>query len=421
MWFYLTFAVIAGGCATFVIHSLLKNTDSDQSTVALDGSQKTTKDVAFYQRQLTDIDRDVATGTLSEEEAARTRVEISRRLLDADNRAQNASQVNAAPKKVTYTVAFAITVLMFGAGGYLYSNLGGAGLPDAPLAQRYLIGEEAYKGRLSQEQAELETPQQTVQIGDEDLALIEQLRVALKERPTDAVGHRLLAKQEAALGNFTAARLAQSRVVEIAGPTDVTTNDLILLGRIMVYGTAGYVSPQAEAIWGEVLARAPSTGEARFYMGLMFTQTGRPDVAFPFWEPLMETGDQSAPWMDTVREQIATVAYLAGEKYTPPASDATVLPGPNAEQVNAAQEMSMEERQEMIVGMVANLGEKLEDGEGTVQEWARYIRANGVLGNMEAAKEAHATASAKFADDAASLQIINESLLDAPATQGASE
>lgn len=417
MWFYLTFAVLAGGCATFVIHTLLKTSASDTGSSPSDAPQEQTKDVAFYQRQLTDIDRDVANGTLTKEEAARTRIEISRRVLDADKRAQNKTPSSAAPKAVTIGAAVAVALLLFGGGGYLYASLGDNGRADLPLAERYLIGEEAYNARISQEEAEQAAPDRTVQIGEEDRNLIEQLRTALEDRPDDATGHRLLAKQEANLGNYTAARLAQSRVVEIAGPQDVATEDLILLGRIMAYGTAGYVSPQAEAIWGEVLARDIDTPEARFYMGLLYAQTERPDIAYRFWEPLPETGNPNALWMSTLREQFATIAYLAGEKYTPPESQTppqtTALAGPNAEQVEAAQDMSPEERQQMIVDMVTNLGEKLGTGEGTAQEWARYIRANSVLGNDDIAKQAFDTATIKFENDEIAAKYIWQSGIEA--------
>lgn len=413
MWFYLTFAVIAGGCATFVIHSLLKNSGSDEIASPSDAPQEHTKDVAFYQRQLADIDRDVKNGTLSEDEAERTRIEISRRVLDADKRAQASSGSGTAPKAVTIGAAIAVAVLLFGGGAYLYSSLGDNGRADLPLAERYLLGEEAYNARISQEEAEQAAPDRTIEIGEEDLALIEQLRTALEDRPTDAKGHRLLARQEANLGNYTAARLAQSRVVEIAGQQDVATDDLILLGRIMVYGTAGYVSPQAEAVWGEVLARDIDTPEARFYMGLLYTQTERPDIAYRFWEPLLTTGDPNALWMPTLQEQFPTVAYLAGEKYTPPAPQAAALPGPNAEQVEAAQDMSPEERQQMILDMVSNLGEKLETGDATAEEWARYIRANSVLGKDDIAKQAFDTATAKFVDDEIGAKLIWQSGIEA--------
>lgn len=418
MWFYLTFAVIAGGCATYVILNLFKN---NASSAAPDGTDAATKDVDFYQRQLADIENDVASGTLSKEDAARTRVEVSRRLLDADTRAQQNTQTSSAPKAANIAMAIALVALLFGMGGYLYVALGDDGRADAPLAKRFMQADEVYKNRPTQKEAEESAPERSVTIDEQDMELINQLRTALEQRPGDAVGYKLLARQEAQLGNYAAARRAQSRVIEIAGPEKAETDDLVLLGRIMVYGTNGYVSPEAEAIWKEILRRDPNLSEARFYMGLMFTQTERPDVAYVFWEPLLETANPNAPWMQTLRDQFASVAYYAGKDFTPAAQVSDTQPGPTAEQVADAQDMTPQEREEMILGMVERLGARLETGEATAEEWARYIRTNSILGNDDIAKDAYDEAKLLFADDPVGSKFIFQSGVETGIIEAASE
>ena len=61
------------------------------------------------------------------------------------------------------------------------------------------------------------------------------------------------------------------------------------------------------------------------------------------------------------------------QAYQPPA-------GPSAEDVKAAQEMSPEERAQMIIGMVDSLALKLEDSPDNPQGWVRLLRARTVLG-----------------------------------------
>lgn len=61
------------------------------------------------------------------------------------------------------------------------------------------------------------------------------------------------------------------------------------------------------------------------------------------------------------------------QAYQPPA-------GPSAEDVKAAQEMSPEERAQMIIGMVDSLAQKLEDSPDNPQGWVRLLRARTVLG-----------------------------------------
>ncbi|MEP3888828.1 MAG: hypothetical protein ABJN69_00090 [Hellea sp.] len=53
--------------------------------------------------------------------------------------------------------------------------------------------------------------------------------------------------------------------------------------------------------------------------------------------------------------------------------------GPNAAQMQAAQEMTPQERAEMINAMVEGLAARLEDNPNDPQGWARLIRARTVL------------------------------------------
>ena len=99
------------------------------------------------------------------------------------------------------------------------------------------------------------------------------------------------------------------------------------------------------------------------------------------------------------------MAFRAGVDYspiTPPAApDATapVLAGPSAEDLSAAQEMSPQDRQEMIQGMVARLSDRLATEGGTAPEWAQLIGALGVLGQTDRAKAIYAEAKTRFAED----------------------
>lgn len=396
MWFYLTVAVIAGISATYVCRSFFSRTQ------LTDGDAQ---DVEFYRRQLTEIDHDLDHGNLSPEDAARTRVEVSRRLLEADKRATHSTQnTDPVSRHASGIAAVGVVALLFGAGGLVYAQLGGNGRPDAPLAARFAQSHEIYENRISQAAAEERVPEQHVQLSEEDLALVDKLRTALESRPDDAEGFRHLARQEAQLGNYTAARNAQTRVVELAGPDEVASNDLILLARIMAYGANGYVSPEAEALWSEILQRNPNNAEARYYLGLMYAQIKRPDITYIFWEPIPDLGDPSAPWMARFNEQFGDIAYFAGKNL----KESETLAGPTSEQMASAQDMSAEERQEMILAMVANLGDRIDEGDATAAEWAQFIRAKSVLGDNEVAKEYFDRAKALFAENSEDSLIIKQ-------------
>ena len=206
------------------------------------------------------------------------------------------------------------------------------------------------------------------------------------------------------MGRFAEAWKAKARSVELKGPDAATVQDFADLADMMVLAAGGYVSPQAEAVLGQALARDPSNGVARYYTGLMMSQTGRPDLAFNVWANLLSEGPADAPWQEPVRAQIDEMAMRAGVDYvaparTDPARTDPALPGPSASDIEAASEMSAGDRMAMIEGMVSGLSERLASEGGPPEDWARLIRAYGVLGQQQAAAAIWAEAQTVFPDD----------------------
>ena len=73
--------------------------------------------------------------------------------------------------------------------------------------------------------------------------------------------------------------------------------------------------------------------------------------------------------------------------------------GPTAEQVQAAQEMTPEERAEMIIAMVEGLAARLEDDPYDEQGWTRLIRSRAVLGQADKLTADTARVKEIFKDD----------------------
>ena len=65
-------------------------------------------------------------------------------------------------------------------------------------------------------------------------------------------------------------------------------------------------------------------------------------------------------------------------------------PGPSAEQVQQAQDMSPEDQQAMIRSMVERLAEKLKDNPDDLAGWQRLAQAYRVLGDTAGLAEAEA-------------------------------
>jgi len=62
-------------------------------------------------------------------------------------------------------------------------------------------------------------------------------------------------------------------------------------------------------------------------------------------------------------------------------------PGPTTEQIQAAQQMSVEDRAQMILSMVDGLAARLEESPKDSQGWTRLLRARNVLGQTDQAEK----------------------------------
>ncbi|HSF65024.1 MAG TPA: c-type cytochrome biogenesis protein CcmI [Paracoccaceae bacterium] len=361
-------------------------------------------DLRVYRDQLREVEKDLARGVIGPDEADRLRAEVSRRILEAD-RALAAVRAGGAATGPGLRVMAALVALAVAGGTFLlYRDLGAPGYPDLPLQARIAASDDLRATRPAQADAQAQLPPSPApDVAPEFLALMDQLRATLAERPGDLQGHQLLARNEANLGNHAAAWAAQSRVIEIQGPA-APAEDYAVLAELMVIAAGGYVSPEAEAALRAALERDPRNGLARYYWGLMLLQVGRADQAFPIWRALLEGSAPTDPWVPFVRERIGDVAYMAGVDYTPP--PATAAPGPTEADIAAAGAMSPADRMEMIRGMVDNLGAKLAAEGGTAEEWARMIRSLGVLGETDRARAIWTEAQANFAGRDADLVII---------------
>src|SRR6056297_1024971 len=324
-------------------------------------------DLQVYRDQLKEVDRDAARGVISEAEAERLRSEVSRRVLAADAQLRAGGDTGGQPGRGGLVVAILVAIVLAGGSVALYTQVGAPGYRDVPLKTRLAVSDAARQNRLSQAEAEARVPTPDVppQASAEFMELMEKLRQTVAERTDDLRGLTLLVRNEAAIGNMTAAYEAQAQLIEAKG-AQASAADYAFKADLMISATGGYVSQEAEDALRTALERDPSQPTARYYLGLYLMQVDRPDAAFRTWDALLRESDPTAPWVATIRERIEELAWRAGvtEYQLPPAPDGPA-PGPSAADVDAAGDMSVEERQEMIRGMVQGLSERLANEGGT--------------------------------------------------------
>ncbi|HMO73396.1 MAG TPA: c-type cytochrome biogenesis protein CcmI [Paracoccaceae bacterium] len=358
-----------------------------------------TADAAVYRDQLAEIARDLSRGVIPADEAERLRAEVARRLLEADRTARG-SEASAARGPGSAGVVLSVA-LVAGGGltGYLW--LGAPGYPALPLAGRIATAEALRAARPAQAAAEALATLPDRPVPDAQFAaLMAQLRARTAERPDDPEGQRLLAENEARLGNFAAAHAAQARWIALRG-AQATAADQAFHARLMVAAAGGTVSAEAAAALARALAADPAEAEALFLNGLAEAQIGRPDLAFANWARYLDVAPPGHPFLPEVRGNIALVATAAGVRYTPPPER-----GPTAGDVAAAGALSADERAALVRSMVEGLAARLAEEGGPAEDWARLIGALGVLGETDRARAIWDEAQGRFAGREVDLSLL---------------
>ncbi|MEM9910144.1 MAG: c-type cytochrome biogenesis protein CcmI [Pseudomonadota bacterium] len=398
MIFWMVTITLALACGAILALALLRGRVGDAPPEAYD--------LQVYRDQMKEVDRDLARGVLTEEEAERIRTEVARRILAADAKLKARETSDTQPKLGGRVMAAMLILGLVAGGGALYAWLGVPGYGDLPRAARLAASEEERLSRLDQAAAEARLPARAplAQLEPDFANLLVQLRQAVSDRPGDVRGLTLLARNEALIGDYTAAHRAQMLLIEAKGDA-ATAEDFSVLADMMVSATAGYVSSDAELALRASLARDSENRRARYYLGLYFIQIDRLDSAFRTWDQLLRDSTSDDLWTPVLREQLPELAWRAGNaRYELPAEDDSVPL--SQQQIEAAGEMTREERAEMIRGMVEGLSERIETEGGSVEDWARLTNALAVLGDFDRVRTTLEQARIEFADRPLDLDLI---------------
>ncbi len=412
MTFWILIAMLALAVGAILTWALLRGRTG--------GTPAAAYDLKVYRDQLKEVDRDLARGVIDAADAERVRNEVSRRILAAD------AQLQAGPDGAGRTnhpaLALALIGLTLGGALALYTQIGAPGYSDLPMAARIAASDQARATRLSQAEAEAKTPAlpPAPEVSQEYLSLMEKLRDTVASRPDDLRGLRLLVRNETSLGNVAAAHRAQSEVIRVKGDA-ANAADYALLADLMIAAAGGYVSTEAEAALRRTLELDPAHPTSRYYLGAYMMQVDRPDAAFRIWQALLRDSPAGAPWVLPVRDQIEEAAWRAGVTYTlpplPGADGDTPMPGPSPDEIEAAQQMSAQERQDMIRAMVSQLATRVENEAVPPADWARLITAYGVLGESELAQNVWENAQKTFWDAPDALDLIRHAAQQAGVAQ----
>lgn len=337
---WLVFALLTGAAVMSVLWPLARKGESVDAAAT---------DIAFFEDQIAEIDRESAEGRLSSEDAEIARTEASRRLL----RAHAASGAAASSSRRNAIAAAAAAIVLIPALAlFLYARLGHSNLPDLPLQAR-LDAKPSHS----------------------DLAsAVARIEAHLAEHPEDGRGYEVVAPFYLRTGRADDAVEAYAKALRLLG---ATPQRHATLGEARVLAAQGRVTPEAERDFEAAQALDPRAAMPRFYLGLGAAQTGQNDKAADIWTKLLADGPKDAPWRERVE---ALLAQLRGA----PAADAA----PSSEAGAKIAAMPEGQRLEAIRSMVERLRGKLEQNGDDVDGWLRLIRAYSVLAETEKAKNA---------------------------------
>ena len=339
--FWIVVAILTAAVAIVLMYPLMRKTEASQT--------RREGEVAVYRDQLAELDRERAAGLIGDTEADYARAEIGRRLLAAAE-AEEQSGKETRPRRHNLAASL-ITVLLPALGLCLYIWNGSPEVPDMPL------------------EARLEKP------GNDMNLLVARAERHLAQNPEDGAGWDILAPIYFKTLRLGDAELAYRNALRILGPSP---ERLTGLGETLVAGNDGIVIEAARAAFAEAEELKPGNPRARFYLALSLEQAGKAEEARAAFTALAADAPAGAPWLPLVQEHIARTGGVA----TPAA------PGPTAEDMAAAKDMTASDRQAMIEGMVSSLDAKLKENPADFEGWMRLVRAYSVLKNEAKAGEA---------------------------------
>ncbi len=320
--------------------------------------------LAILRDQLAEIERDEARELISASEARDAGIEVKRRLLAL-------GKVSAGTSTQTGRGGWLLgaAMVIVGASGVgLYALLGAPNVPSVPYADR--VDERAASTEIAGLAAELRD------------------RLEADENGGPLDGWVLLGQTYMRMNAYAGAVEAFSVAVDHPNANSATFSQL---AEALIAAEDGVVTPPAEAAVETALERDPRNPAAVYYQAVALDQTGRTAVAYDALAARIALETEIMPWMEAYIGQLNRIGERLGRQPVGPMmllSGSPDAPGPNADEIGAAAQMSAEDRAAMVQSMVARLAARLEEEPDDLEGWLRLANAYSVLGELDAARDA---------------------------------
>lgn len=319
-----------------------------------EAGSSTSYDIEVYRDQLSEVDSDETRGLIGAREAAEARAEIGRRILRSNDEADPVVAGQGTATKWLALIAVAcIPLVSWGT----YTAIGSPDLPGQPLQARL----------------EKNPSENTIE------ELIVRAESHLAQNPADARGWDVIAPIYVRVQRYQDAINAYRNAIRLGGSDARRQSGL---GEALSAANQGVITSAARQAFLAALELEPRNSKALFFTAMADAQSGRAGEAIARWQTLADDAPDQSPWRNAALNAIAAVQARAD------AGDPAEQPGPDAEDLAAAENMSAEDRGAMIESMVASLAAKLEENPLDREGWQRLVRSYLVLGKQSEAQVA---------------------------------
>jgi cytochrome c-type biogenesis protein CcmH len=383
--------ILCSAAAVAVSIPLIRRYESSAQTAA--------RGLEIYKDQIKEVETDLSVGTISTVDAEQAKTEIQRRLVSASRSVEQVRPLTPAWRGLALASTAGLVIL---GSVNLYGYLGSPDLPTAPVRQ---IAVAAPDATAQQPAAALpqaaqipaaETPAAPAANGTGQVSdMIQKLALRLQANPKDAEGWRMLGWSYFNIQNYDQSVAAYAKAVALDGNNIEYKS---AYAEALVQSTQGMVTPEAQKLIADVLAKDPKDLRGRFYDALAREQAGDQAGALDRWMALLAEAPADAGWREDVRVHIEKLGKDMGRDVSAAVANAASPPAA------AAQPLAADEKNAMVDGMIAKLAQKLVDNPKDRDGWAMMIRSLTVRGDKAGADKALADALVIFKDDPATIE-----------------
>ncbi len=199
----------------------------------------------------------------------------------------------------------------------------------------------------------------------------------LKQNPNDANGWAALGQTYLNTGQPEKAIRALGKAVELE-PSD---DNRLSLAEARFTSAGLERDNEAMAILADLFKSQPNNPRIRFYLGLQAVRDRKMGAAKALLRDMFAPANMMEPWYPGTKARLE--AELSRMGATLADLDIETNSGPTQGDVAAANDMSEEDRQAMIEGMVQGLAAQLEQNPQDIRGWVRLIRSYDVLDRKE--------------------------------------